>query len=206
MFFLSTTTVAQHSDRSPGEDCQSDWREVASDRLFLMAFELAQVNVARLVAPLDDPVLADFVAALDPVNTAADESPGFVWRLQTDEGNATAVHAFTWDVADSAGVIVNMSVWSDVEHLGAFVYGEMHRQVLARRRHWFERMSEAWMACWWVPAGHRPSTDEAEERVVHLRAHGPSPHAFTLRHSYPPPPTVDADRLVSDRPDWLCPA
>lgn len=151
-----------------------------------MTCELAQVNVARLVAPLDDPVLADFVAALDPINAAADGAPGFVWRLQTEEGNATAVHAFTWDVAGNAGVIVNMSVWTDIEHLRAFVYGEMHRHVLRRRRDWFERMREAWMACWWVPCDHRPTTDEAEARVLHLRTHGPTPHAFTLRNSYSP--------------------
>ena len=128
-----------------------------------MAFELAQVNVARLVAPLDDPALAGFVAALDPVNAAADRAPGFIWRLQTEEGNATSVEAFTWDAGSSAGVIVNMSVWTDVEHLGNFVYGELHRQVLRRRRQWFQFIREAWMACWWVPSGYRPSTGEAED-------------------------------------------
>lgn len=86
-----------------------------------MRFELAQVNIARLVASLDDPQLADFVAALEPVNAAADAAPGFVWRLQAEDGDATAVRAFDWDVGDSAGVIVNMSVWRDVEHLAAFV-------------------------------------------------------------------------------------
>lgn len=102
-----------------------------------MPCELAQVNIARLVAPLDDPQLADFVAALEPVNAAADAAPGFLWRLQTDDGDATAVRAFDWDIGDSAGVIVNMSVWRDAEHLAAFVYGELHRQVLKRRREWF---------------------------------------------------------------------
>jgi uncharacterized protein DUF3291 len=150
-------------------------------------FELAQVNVGRLVAPLDDPRLSDFVAALDPVNALADAAPGFVWRLQTDEGNATAVEAFTWDAGDSAGVIINMSVWRDLESLRAFVATGLHRSVLIRRRTWFQPMAEAAVACWWVPAGHRPSPLEAEERVRHLRAQGPTAYAFTLRTGFPPP-------------------
>lgn len=90
------------------------------------------------------------MAALDPVNASADTAPGFVWRLQTEVGNATAVRAFEWDLAGSAGVIVNMSVWASVEDLAGFVYGEQHRQVLRRHREWFQRMTEAYMACWWV--------------------------------------------------------
>jgi heme-degrading monooxygenase HmoA len=94
---------------------------------------LAQVNIARMLAPLDSPQLADFVAALDPVNAAADAAPGFVWRLQTEDGNATAVQAFEWDRAGRAGVLVNMSVWESVEALAAYVYSDTHRQVLKRR-------------------------------------------------------------------------
>ncbi len=169
-----------------------------------MAWELAQVNVARLVAPLDDPVLADFVAALEPVNAAADRAAGFVWRLQGEGGDATGIRAFTWDAAESAGVIVNLSVWTDVEHLAAFVYGELHRQVLRRRREWFQRMSEAWVACWWVPAGHRPTTDEAEARVLRLRAEGPTPFAFSLRQHCPAPGTGRAAQPVASPDDWLC--
>jgi len=159
-----------------------------------VAYELAQVNIARLVAPLDTPRLADFVAALDPVNARADGAPGFVWRLQTEDGNATAVQAFEWDVAGGAGIIVNMSVWTGVDALAAFVYGADHREVLRLRREWFQRMTEAHLACWWVPAGHRPNTAEAEERVHYLRQHGPTPYAFTLQHHCPPPEEgIDAD-------------
>ena len=147
--------------------------------------ELAQVNVARLVAPLESPELADFVTSLDPVNLAAELAPGFVWRLQSEDGNATSFHAFTWDIGDSAGVITNMSVWVDVEHLAAFVYGEAHRRVLRRRREWFEPMREAYAACWWVPAGRRPTLTEAEERIRGLRRVGPTPFAFTLREHFP---------------------
>jgi hypothetical protein len=147
--------------------------------------ELAQVNVGRLVAPLDDPRLAAFVANLDPVNAAAEGAPGFVWRLQTDEGNATSIEAFAWDAGDSAGIITNLSVWRDLESLQAFVSSDVHRAVLLRRRQWFQLMAEASLACWWVPVGHRPSTQEAEERIRHLREHGPTPCAFTLRQSFP---------------------
>jgi hypothetical protein len=133
---------------------------------------LAQVNIGRMLAPLDSPQLADFAAALDPVNAAADAAPGFVWRLQTEDGNATAVQAFEWDRAGSAGVLVNMSVWESVEALAAYVYSDTHRQVLKRRRQWFERMAEAYAALWWIPAGHTPTTAEAEERVLHLREFG----------------------------------
>jgi hypothetical protein len=172
-----------------------------------MPHELAQVNIARLVAPLDDPQLEDFVAALDPVNAAADAAPGFVWRLQTEDGDATSIRAFHWDVGDSSGVIVNMSVWRDVDSLADFVYGELHRQVLKRRREWFQRMSTAYTACWWVPAGHRPATQEAEERLLHLRVHGPTPYAFTLRTSYPSPATeAKPQEPIRGADDWLCPS
>ena len=145
------------------------------------------MNVARLVAPLDDPRLADFLAGLDPVNAAADAAPGFVWRLQTEAGNATDVQAFTWDADGAVGVIVNLTVWVDLDHLLAFVYSPQHRAVLRRRREWFVPMTQAYAACWWVPAGQRPTTLDAEERVRHLREHGPTAHAFGPRADQPPP-------------------
>lgn len=128
------------------------------------------------------------MAALDPLNAAAEAAPGFIWRLQTEDGNATAIQAFGWDTAGSAGVIVNMSVWAGVEQLASYVYGDLHRQIMRRRREWFQLMREAYTTCWWVPAGHRPSTADAEERIRYLRAHGPTPHAFTLRASFRRPP------------------
>ena len=174
-----------HDGDGPGGSGR-DYMSRPHGRLSGVTDQLAQVNIARLRAPLTDPLLADFVDLLAPVNAAADAAPGFVWRLGDEEGNATAIPAFAWDVAGSAGIITNMSVWTDLGSLTAFVYDEMHVQVLRRRREWFERMSEAYAACWWVPEGHRPSTDEAEERVRHLRAHGPTQTAFTLRVSFPP--------------------
>jgi hypothetical protein len=166
-------------------------------------FQLAQVNVARLRAPLDSVELAAFVAALDPVNASADAAAGFVWRLQTEDGNATAVRAFEWDTAGSAGVIVNLSVWDSVETLAAWVFGGMHRDVLRRRREWFHRVDEATFALWWVPHGHRPSTDEAERGVRLLRDRGPTPAAFTFRHFYSPP-DGDPSASTAGRTDWRC--
>ncbi len=173
-----------------------------------MAFELAQVNIARLLAPLESPALADFVANLEPVNASADTAPGFVWRLQTEAGDATSITAFEWDVAESVGVIVNMSVWRSVEALADRVYGDMHLAVLRRRREWFHRVREATVALWWVPEGHRPTTGEAEARVRHLRTHGPSETAFTFRVVYPAPgdQVERPARAEPGRDDWLCPA
>jgi Domain of unknown function (DUF3291) len=169
-----------------------------------VAFELAQVNVSRLLAPLDSPLLADFVAALDEVNAAGDRAAGFVWRLQTEDGNATAIRAFEWDAGDSHGVIVNLTVWTSVEALAAFAFSGRHVEIMRRRRTWFARPAEATTALWWVPAGHRPSTAEAEDAVRHLRAHGPTPRAFTFRTPFPAPDGVrEAVRYTVDP---RCPA
>lgn len=161
-----------------------------------MAYQLAQVNVARLLAPIDSPMLADFVAALDPVNAAAESAPGFVWRLQTDEGNATSVVAFEWDRSDSIGVIVNLSVWTDPDALEAYIYSPAHRAVLARRREWFEKMTEPHLALWWIAEGTVPSTDDAEDRVRYLREHGATEHAFTLRQRFEAPASSASEQRV----------
>jgi hypothetical protein len=112
-------------------------------------FELAQMNVARLRAPLDSPQLADFVGALDRINAVADGSSGFVWRLQDDSGNATALQPMGVDI------IINMSVWKDAQSLQAFTYRSDHAGVMKRRREWFEKM-DLYLVLWWVPRGHRP--------------------------------------------------
>ncbi|MEV8594816.1 DUF3291 domain-containing protein [Streptomyces sp. NPDC052012] len=145
------------------------------------AFELAQVNIARLKAPLDSPQLKDFVDGLDPVNADADAAPGFVWRLQSESGDATDVPVFGDD-----WLIINMSVWRDIDALTTFMYQGRHRELLARRREFFERVQEAMATLWWVPAGHRPTVAEAESRLLHLRTNGPTAYAFTLRTSFPP--------------------
>ncbi|MGW6401601.1 DUF3291 domain-containing protein [Streptomyces sp. NPDC055134] len=142
--------------------------------------ELAQVNIGRLTAPLDSERLRDFAEGLDPVNAVADASDGFVWRLKDDTGDATSFRIF-----DDVWLLVNMSVWRDTNALTAFMYEGRHRELLARRREFFERLDEAVTALWWVPAGHRPTVEEAEERLAHLRTHGPTPYAFNLRTAFP---------------------
>jgi Domain of unknown function (DUF3291) len=148
---------------------------------------LAQVNVARLSAPLDSPQLADFVANLEPINAVADASEGFVWRLQTEAGDATALRFM-----DDDWLIVNMSVWESLEALRSYVYRSRHADVLRRRQEWFDRMGEAHVALWWIEAGTLPTLDDARERLLRLRADGPTPDAFTLKEPYPlrrPAPT-----------------
>lgn len=148
-----------------------------------MGCQLAQINVGVLLEPLDTPPMAGFVSRLAQVNAVADISPGFVWRLQTEQGDATAVRAF-----DDDRVIVNMSVWESLEALRAFVYTQSeHRDALRRRRAWFEPAREAHAALWWVDAGQIPSVAEGEERLTHLREHGPTAHAFTFRSAFPAP-------------------
>ncbi len=144
-------------------------------------WHLAQLNVARLTDPIDSPELADFVAALDPVNEVADAAPGFVWRLQDESGDATGIRPFGDDI------IVNLSVWESVDALTAFMYGEAHAGVLRRRREWFEPFGAPAVVAWWIPAGHRPTAEEARDRLERLTRDGPSAEAFTVRSPYPAP-------------------
>jgi len=152
----------------------------------LANFHLAQVNIARLIEPLDSERLSDFVAALDPVNASADSAPGFVWRLKTEEGNATSLSAFEWDLEGSAGVLTNMSVWESFEALKDFAFSPLHLEVLRKRKNWFFKVDQATTALWWIPAGTIPTLEDAESKVRHLRKHGPSPLAFDLSLKFPP--------------------
>ena len=145
-------------------------------------FHVAQINIARLAAPLDSPQLADFVANLQPINAIADASPGFIWRLQTEEGDATSLR-FSGD----EWLIVNMSVWESVDALRDYVYRSAHAGVLRRRQEWFERMSEAFVALWWIEAGTLPTIEDARERLAALSADGPTSFAFTLKQPFSPP-------------------
>src|SRR5919112_4903534 len=161
---------------------------------------LAQVNVATLRASLDSPELAGFVAQLEPINALADGSPGFVWRLQTEDGDATAIRPF-----EDERIILTMSVWESPAALHAYVYQSAHAEVMRRRREWFSRMTDAFLALWWVPAGHRPTVAEGVARLERLRDDGPTPHAFTFRQQFPPP---DVDGVQFDAADLEgeCPA
>src|SRR5215470_7362234 len=130
-------------------------------------YQLAEVNIARMLAPLDSPLMAEFVAQLDTINALADTSPGFVWRLQTSEGNATALRPYEDDL-----ILVNLSLWASLADLSAFVYKSRHRHVLQQRSQWFERLNEFYVALWWIPPGHIPTVQEAKERLDYLRTHG----------------------------------
>jgi hypothetical protein len=139
------------------------------------AFHLAQINIARLKAAIDHPAVADFVAALEPVNALADASPGFVWRLVGEAGDATDIRPF-----DDPDMLVNMSVWENLDALAGFVYRQpLHRTIMRRRNEFFTR-PEVFMALWWVPAGHRPTIAEGLARLETLRREGPTPQAFTF--------------------------
>jgi hypothetical protein len=164
----------------------------------MSGYHLAQLNIGRLLAPLESSQLAPFVEALEPINALADGTPGFVWRLQTEDGDATAIRAFDDDM-----LIVNMSVWESVEALADFVYRSDHLSVMRRRREFFEQMAEAFMVLWWVPAGHRPSVDEAKDRLERLRRDGPTPEAFMFRAPFPAPDAEPTGSSADDR--WGCP-
>lgn len=161
-------------------------------------FHLAQLNIGRLLAPIDSPQIADFVGALDRINALGEASPGFVWRMQDDGGNATAIPVFE----DDDRYIANLTVWESIEALTDFVYRSDHAAVMRRRREWFSRMVEAYLVLWWIPAGTSPTLAEAIERLEHMRAHGPSPYAFTIRESWPAAGAA-ADVVTDDR--WTCP-
>ena len=148
----------------------------------MSAYELAQLNIGIIRGPIDSPVMAEFVANLDRINALAERSPGFVWRLQTEEGNATAIRPYP-----DENIAINMSVWRDLESLNAFVYRSDHLAIMRRRREWFERMTQAFLVLWWIPRGTLPGVEDAIARLELLRAQGPTPAAFTFRQAFPPP-------------------
>jgi len=159
-------------------------------------YELAQLNIAVMKEPLDSPRMADFVANLERINALAESSPGFLWRLQTEEGDTTALRP----LGDQT--LVNMSVWKDVASLNHYVYKTAHVEIMRRRKEWFDRTREASIVLWWVPQGHRPSVVQATERLQLLRAQGPSADAFTFRHAFPPPDAQEQQLSFGDE----CPA
>ena len=144
-----------------------------------MTYHLAQINIARLLAPIDDPQIADFVANLDRINAVADAAPGFVWRLQTEDGDATALRVF-----DDPMFIINMSVWENAETLFEYVYSSDHVDIFRRRAEWFSKMDKPHMVMWWIPAGTIPSIEEAKEKLEYIHAHGPTPQAFTFKKRF----------------------
>ena len=147
-----------------------------------MKYHLAQINVGRFRTPIDDPANAEFIANLDRVNALADEAPGFVWRLIGDGNSAIDIQAF-----DDPQIGINMSVWTDMESLAAFVYRDSgHREIMRRRSEWFEKM-EFYMALWWIPAGHIPTIEEGKAKIELIAKLGSTPDAFLFNKPFPAP-------------------
>lgn len=163
-------------------------------------YHLAQVNIGRIKGSIDGPVMAGFMARLDEINALADRSPGFVWRLQTDAGNATYFRPYEHDDR----ILLNMSVWQDVDSLKHYVYRTLHAELLRQRAEWFEKFDSVYMTLWWVPSGHLPGIDEAKKRLAHLEKHGPTEFAFTFKQIFQP------DEQFQKAIDWAsfepCPA
>jgi hypothetical protein len=163
-------------------------------------YHIAQVNIGRVKAPVEDPIMAGFVARLDEINALAERSPGFVWRLQTSEGNATYFRPYPEDDR----ILINMSVWETIESLHHYVYQTAHAELLRQRQAWFEKFAGSYTALWWVPAGHRPGMDEATKRLAYLEKHGPTQFAFTFKTTFAP------DEQFQKAIDWSsfqpCPA
>lgn len=159
-------------------------------------YHLAQANIGRLRAPVDTPMMEGFRTQLDPINALADETPGFVWRLQTEDGNATAIRP---DPNDDL-MAINMSVWTSLEALQRFVYKSDHVGVMRGRKQWFHSLDRPILVLWWVAEGHRPTVAEALERLRHLEQHGPTAHAFTFRTPFAAP---DSD-AVEELDDEFC--
>jgi hypothetical protein len=147
-----------------------------------MAYQLAQINIGRLIAPLDDPKIAEFVAQLAPINALADKASGFVWRLQSESGNATDI-SYNHDPF----VIVNMSVWESIEALRNFAYKSDHARVFRDRAKWFEKMDKPYYCLWWISAGHIPTVAEGRERLEHYQKHGATPFSFWFSEHFPQP-------------------
>lgn len=144
-----------------------------------MEFHLAQINIARMLAPIDSPIMAEFVANLDRINAVAEKSEGFVWRLKDDTNNATSIRIY-----DDDFLIVNMSVWESVEGLYQFVYQSDHVEIFNKRREWFEKLPAMHMALWYIPNGHIPTIPEAIERLNYIRNNGETPFAFGFRKKF----------------------
>jgi hypothetical protein len=159
---------------------------------------VAQLNIGRLRAPIDDPSIDDFRLNLDRINALAESTPGFVWRLQDDTGNATSIKLFEDELE-----IINLSVWESIDALANFAYRSAHVELLRRRREFFEVPQQPILCLWWIPEGIIPTPQDAIDRLEHLRRHGPTPMAFTFRHRFDP--FGDRGELDAENRD-VCPA
>jgi hypothetical protein len=163
-------------------------------------WHLAQVNIGRARGAITEEIMSGFVSQLAEINALAERTPGFVWRLQTEDGDATAFRAYP----DDNSILINMSVWTDLESLREYVFRTAHAAVMRRRREWFERFEGVYVALWWVPVGHRPSLEEAVTRLACLQDKGATSEAFSFAHPF----DADGRDLSRERATWgdACPA
>ena len=145
------------------------------------SYYLAQLNIAKMKFPIESPEMFEFVDNLENINALAEHSPGFVWRLQTEDGDATGIDFF------GADVLVNMSIWENVESLHSYVYKTAHAKIMSRRKEWFNRVEEAYTVLWWTPEGTIPPLDEAKSKLELLKAQGPTTEAFSIKQAFPSP-------------------
>lgn len=141
-------------------------------------FHIAEYNIARLNAPLDSPSMKEFVDFLAPVNTFAEQSPGFVWRLIAPDGQSST---YLPPAYEDPMIVTNFTVWKDIESLKNFVYQTVHTYFLRSRKKWFKQVAEYQTVLWWIPAGYIPTIEEAKEKLIHLQEHGATPTAFTFQ-------------------------
>ena len=157
----------------------------------MSTFQLAQINVARMKGTsINDPVMQEFVDNLDTMNTLAEQSEGFIWRLKDESDHATYFNPY-----NDEQIIVNISVWTSTEALAHFVYKTSHTDFLKRRKEWFHKFGKAYVAMWWIPAGQYPTIEDAVRKLDHLQKYGPSPEVFDFRNKYPHPELVKLRRF-----------
>jgi hypothetical protein len=146
----------------------------------MTGMHLAELNIGRLLAPTDDPRVAEFMGALDRINGLGKRMPGFVWMMEgsgaPNTGNTEA------KISADPQLVTNLTVWEDVASLENFVWNTVHRAFYERRAEWFEVYGDMHFVMWWVPAGHQPTLDEALARLKHLQSQGNSDHAFGWSH------------------------
>ena len=144
-------------------------------------YNIAQMNIAQARDAMDSETMKGFVDRLDEINALADSSDGFIWRLMTEEGDATSIQAF-----EDANVIVNMSTWENIDSLKQYVYKSVHVELIRDRDAWFNKMLNAHQVLWWVPVGHIPTVEAGKERLQHLGDNGPSEFAFSFAKPFNP--------------------
>ena len=153
----------------------------------MATYQLAEINVARMKGyDINDPVMKEFVDNLGRVNKLAESSQGFVWRLKDESNNATSLNPY-----DDEQVIINISVWENIDSLERFTYQTFHTEFLRRRKEWFQKFGKAYLAMWWIPTGQFPTVEEAVARLDYLEANGPTERAFSFRKKYDSPSAAD---------------